>query len=115
MVDTVTLNDAIKKIDSGEPLTKAQEDDDGRSCSTLLLQPITRRMFPGEPHGGEVGAQSVPFMLEFILNPASGIGGHNQIGSQVWFKTLRADPSRTCRLEDRWSVSRRCRLSNGNW
>lgn len=74
LLDNVAIMEALNKADKGEQLTESQQ---------ALLDAMAVQMSVNTYFGSEVGrgykagtvtAESVPFMLEMVLNPASGIG-----------------------------------------
>lgn len=74
MADAKYLNNALEKSERGEPLTPVEE----KLLESSTINMVTQAYFSGDLgrgyKAGQVTAESLPFMMEFIVNPISGSG-----------------------------------------
>lgn len=68
------LYDALNKADKGEQLTPSEQ----ALLDAVTINALTEQYFANQVgrgyKAGQVSAEAIPFMLEMIINPASGIG-----------------------------------------
>lgn len=74
MADAKYLNNALEKAERGEKLTPAEEKLLDASTINMATQAYFSSDLGRGYKAGQVTAESIPFMLEFIANPISGSG-----------------------------------------